>query len=240
MSAPDGRFALFDADDGGAIVLSGYRRTISLDGMGGDLAAVFCAFAAASARGEWLALAADYELGASLEPALAASASAGVPGLCGWVFARAQRHDAKGVRAFLDARLALLTEHQRVAGVAELRAALDADEHGACVARIRRAISDGECYQINLTFPLDGLAYGHPLALYACLRERQPVRYGAFLATPEKAILSFSPELFFERRGSRVVTRPMKGTAPRGATPQEDRLRRSELLGSARSVRRTS
>ena len=232
MSASDERFALFDADDGGAIVLSGYRRTISLEGMGGDLAAVFSAFAAASARGEWLALAADYELGASFEPVLAKAASSGVPGLYGWVFAQAQRLDAQGVRAFLEARLALLNEHQRVAGVAELRAALDAQEHGARVARIQRAIVDGECYQINLTFPLDGLAYGHPLALYARLRERQPVRYGAYLATPERTILSFSPELFFARQGRRVLARPMKGTAPRGVTAEEDAARRMALQAS--------
>ena len=111
MSASDDSFALFDTDDGGAIVLSGYLRTISLESMGGDLAAVFSAFAAVSERGEWLALAADYELGASFEPVLAMAASSGVPGLYGWVFARAQRLDAQGVRAFLGARLALLSEH---------------------------------------------------------------------------------------------------------------------------------
>ena len=89
-----------------------------------------------------------------------------------------------------------------------------------------------QCYQINLTFPLDGLAYGHPLALYARLRERQPVRYGAYLATPERTILSFSPELFFARQGRRVLARPMKGTAPRGVTAEEDAARRMALQAS--------
>ena len=228
MTAPDSYFALFDDDGGGAIVLSEYRRTISFDGSG-DPAAVFAAVEAASGQGEWLALAADYELGACFEPAVAALASSG---MYGWVFAEARHLDAKAVSIFLEEALDGLADNDRVAGVAELEAALGAAQHGRCVEQIRRWIADGECYQINLTFPLDGRLYGHPLALYARLRKRQPVRYGAYLSTPEKTVLSFSPELFFERRGDVVVTRPMKGTAPRGVTPAEDEALRVALLAS--------
>jgi para-aminobenzoate synthetase/4-amino-4-deoxychorismate lyase len=64
------------------------------------------------------------------------------------------------------------------------------------------------------------------------LRARQPVRYGGYLATPEETLLSFSPELFFERCGNRVLTRPMKGTAARGATPVADAAARAALLAS--------
>jgi para-aminobenzoate synthetase/4-amino-4-deoxychorismate lyase len=90
---------------------------------------------------------------------------------------------------------------------------------------------------------------GNVAALYAWLRSRQPVDYGAFLHwQPGRQILSFSPELFFriDERGShcggsregggrcggrRIVTRPMKGTAPRGRTTREDR-EIAEWLGS--------
>ena len=228
LTALDGDFALFDDDGGGAIVLSEYRRTISLD-QGGDPASLFSAFASASAQGEWVALAADYELGACFEPAVPQFAERG---LCGWVFARAQRFDAQVVAALLASRVAGLAENDRVAGVAELAAGLDGEQHRRCVEQIRRWIADGDCYQINLTFPLAGRLYGHPLALYSRLRERQPVRYGAYLSVPEKTVLSFSPELFFERRGDRVLARPMKGTAPRGATPAADEANRRALLAS--------
>jgi hypothetical protein len=66
------------------------------------------------------------------------------------------------------------------------------------------------------------------------LRERQPVRYGGYVAIGGETILSFSPELFFERRGSRVRTRPMKGTAPRGSSPQEDEESVLALFASAK------
>lgn len=236
MSGSANYFALFDSDDGGAIVLSDYRRTICLADHAGDVASTFAAFAAASASGGWLALAADYELAALLEPAVAPlfPQSRARSCLTAWVFGEARRLDAAGVRQFLADRLGDLAESERVAGVAELRAEMDAGRHGDCVAQIRRWIVDGECYQINLTFPLAGVLYGAPLALYARLRERQPVRYGGFLTVPGRTILSLSPELFFERRGRRVTTRPMKGTAPRGATPDDDSRRRAALLASAK------
>jgi para-aminobenzoate synthetase/4-amino-4-deoxychorismate lyase len=76
----------------------------------------------------------------------------------------------------------------------------------------------GDCYQVNFTFPLDGEAFGNPAALYQALRAAQPVRYGAFIAHAGGAILSRSPELFLERHGSTLASRPMKGTAPRTPT----------------------
>ena len=231
MTVVDDSFALFDADGGGAILLSDYRRTIQFDEDTGHLRGVFDVFEAASARNEWVALAADYALGACFEPALD-SLSLGRPTLRGRVFGRAQSLDASAVDAFLAMRLASVPEHERIAGVAELAPTLDASAHASRVGQIRRWIADGDCYQINLTFPLGFRLYGQPLALYARLRARQPVRYGAFISTPEETLLSFSPELFFERHGSRVVTRPMKGTAKRGTTPDADAAQRSALLAS--------
>lgn len=229
MTVVDDRFALFDADGGGALLLTGYRRTIEFDEDASHLKNVFEAFEEAVARNEWIAVAADYALGACFEPALE-SLDLGCPSLRGWVFGAARLLDAQAVGEFLNARLAAVSEHERIAGVAELVPALDASAHACKVAQIRRWIADGDCYQINLTFPLGFRFYGHPLALYARLRERQPVRYGAFISVPEETLLSFSPELFFERHGQRVVTRPMKGTARRETTPEADAAQRSALL----------
>ena len=231
MSA-GGYFALFDDDGGNALLLSDIRRSHQLDGAA-DPKALFATLEAATAAGEWVVLAADYALGASFEPSLARPPP-GRPVLRAWVFAKGRRLDARAVGAFLAERLAALPEHRRFAGIADLSSAVDAAKHGTQVREICRWIADGDCYQVNLTFPLTFQVYGDPLALYARLRERQPVRYGGYIFTAEETILSFSPELFFERRGSRVLTRPMKGTAARGATPQDDAAQRAGLLASAK------
>lgn len=232
---PQDCFALFDDDHGAARLLTGYRRSFSFcgNGDGATLDATFAAVESAASQGEWLALAADYELGALFEPAVR-RAPGKRPLLRGWVFGQSECLDAAGVAAFLGERLSRLPDEERVTGIAEIRPALDLDAYVAKVEQVLRWIAEGDCYQINLTFPLRFRYFGHPLALYAALRQRQPVRHGAFLSIPGDPLLSFSPELFFERHGRQVVTRPMKGTAPRGSTPGEDVENRRALLASAK------
>lgn len=227
----DGDFALFDADAGGALLLSGYAGELVFSSLD-DPCAAFAAIEAAS-RSEWLALCVDYEFGHRFQPGLA-SPPARRPLLRAFRFTRAERLDAAGVDDLLASKLAALDEDARVAGVAELRAGLAASEYAQAVERIRDWIRAGDCYQINFTFPVDFTLYGDPLALYTALRQRQPVRYGGLLAVGGESVLSFSPELFFAREGTRVVTRPMKGTAARGASAVEDAARRDALLSSAK------
>ncbi|HEX7864786.1 MAG TPA: aminodeoxychorismate synthase component I [Variovorax sp.] len=87
---------------------------------------------------------------------------------------------------------------------------------------IHRAISNGELYQLNYTAALHARFRGDAQALFLALRQAQPDGYTAFIDTGEEQVLSVSPELFFDWQGDRILTRPMKGTAPRGATPDED------------------
>lgn len=102
------------------------------------------------------------------------------------------------------------------------RAAFD-----AALESIHRAIANGVLYQVNFTAPLHGVLRGEPeggaaRALFAALQRAQPGGYAAFLYTGDEQLLSVSPELFFDWHKGRILTRPMKGTAPRGATPAED------------------
>ena len=103
------------------------------------------------------------------------------------------------------------------------------------IEAIQAAIAAGDCYQINLTAQLEGqLLQGSPLALYAALHRAQPGGYSAFLDMGGRQLLSVSPELFFDWDGSRLLARPMKGTAVRGATPEQDQAQADVLLSSAK------
>jgi len=98
------------------------------------------------------------------------------------------------------------------------------------IAAIHEWIRAGDVYQLNFTVPLSVRVDGSVAALYARLRTRQPVEYGAFVHWQQgQRILSFSPELFFrvdeEHGGRRITAKPMKGTAARGRTTREDRER---------------
>ena len=103
------------------------------------------------------------------------------------------------------------------------------DEYTPRMARVLEYIRAGDIYQANLTFPLTGNLQGEPLSLYAALRSAQPVGFGAYLQMSDATVLSLSPELMIRRSGDRLITRPMKGTSPRGSCVAEDQVRRRSL-----------
>jgi para-aminobenzoate synthetase / 4-amino-4-deoxychorismate lyase len=100
------------------------------------------------------------------------------------------------------------------------------------VARIREEIAAGRTYQVNLTARLTAQLDADPLALYESLRRAQGIGYHACLDIGDFIILSASPELFFELRGRRIRTRPMKGTRARGRFNEEDERAARELAAS--------
>lgn len=109
------------------------------------------------------------------------------------------------------------------------------EDYVQAVKRAQAYITAGDIYQVNLTQPFRVEPIADPWELYLALGRVQPVPYAAFLCLgAERCLLSGSPELFLRRRGARVTTRPMKGTAPRGRGPREDRIRRRELRASAK------
>lgn len=115
--------------------------------------------------------------------------------------------------------------------------AIPRDAYDAAVAAIRRGIGDGDVYQVNYTFPLHApFDAGEPAAraLYERIAADAHGRYGAYLDIGTHRLLSFSPELFFERRGAHLTCRPMKGTASRGRWPQEDGARAETLRESVK------
>ena len=100
------------------------------------------------------------------------------------------------------------------------------------IIRIHELIDAGDVYQVNLTVPFTAACDCDPLVLYERMRLAQGGRYAVFLDIGDARVLSASPELFFERRGDVVRTRPMKGTARRGLHPAADLAARAALLES--------
>jgi para-aminobenzoate synthetase/4-amino-4-deoxychorismate lyase len=106
------------------------------------------------------------------------------------------------------------------------------EEYEAAFAEIQRQLRAGESYQVNYTMALDAPFSGDAFALYQELTARSGAAYSAYINMGQRRVLSFSPELFFHRKGDHIETRPMKGTAPRGRTKAEDEIVRRKLLES--------
>src|SRR5579871_3127372 len=96
------------------------------------------------------------------------------------------------------------------------------DEYSAKIERIKNYIEAGDTYQVNFTDSVTAHTALSPAQAFAALSASQPVSYSALINLATRHILSLSPELFFRMTNSRIVTRPMKGTMPRGLDLTED------------------
>jgi para-aminobenzoate synthetase component 1 len=101
------------------------------------------------------------------------------------------------------------------------------------VARAKEYIAAGDIYQVNLAQRFELATADDPYAIYQRLRTLSPAPYGAYLDAGGFQILSSSPELFLRLDGQgRALTRPIKGTRPRGRTAAEDQRLSAELWAS--------
>jgi para-aminobenzoate synthetase/4-amino-4-deoxychorismate lyase len=119
-----------------------------------------------------------------------------------------------------------------IAQIGPLEPQLSPGGYGAAFTALQEAISAGDIYQANLTFPLAGSFRGDPLALYAALRPAAGAGYGGVVFDGSHWLLSCSPELFFAERDGAALVKPMKGTRPRGRDATEDAALAAELAAS--------
>jgi para-aminobenzoate synthetase component 1 len=109
-------------------------------------------------------------------------------------------------------------------------------QHAERVERIRRYIAEGDLFQANLTqkWWQEGQT-PDPFALFLRLQEVSPAPYSAYLRMGETHLLSSSPECFLTLDGEgRAMSRPIKGTARRGETPEQDAAIVAQLQASAK------
>jgi para-aminobenzoate synthetase/4-amino-4-deoxychorismate lyase len=110
----------------------------------------------------------------------------------------------------------------------------DHEAYIGAIAAIKSAIREGETYQVNFTGRLRGRLRGEPWDAFLGLAAAQQADYCAFINTRDFALVSASPELFFDLEGAHIACRPMKGTRPRGRWQEEDAALRERLLASAK------
>lgn len=247
---------------GEAKVLSGLRQRITARSSA-ELPAAFAAIQAAQSAGHWIALMLDYELGEWFEPALqpttrAAQAELPTPGgavqthlkprsrLTALVFDSVtiekpwslNHIERTAAKAKTEAGIEIVTEMEpgatTPASITSVTASLSQADYFDRIQTIKEWIAQGEVYQINSTFALNVSTQGCAQELYRQLANQHPSAHAAFIEDDDQTVLSFSPELFLQRRGTTLITRPMKGTAPRSSDPLEDQRLGQHLQASAK------
>lgn len=219
--APDLKkpFVLFDdarpADAAPARLYADPVEVVAAQGAS-NVSAALDRIAAAKKRGLHAAGFLSYEAGSALEPRLRALQHPGgaLPLLWFGLFRDYLEIPADDMPAWLPDPAGALVDAPRPC--------VTRAEYESALARVQGYISAGDIYQANLTFQAAVETLGHPLCVYAGLRQRARAGYGGVIFTGHDWLLSLSPELFFSLRQRRLTTRPMKGTAVRHGNATAD------------------
>ena len=112
-----------------------------------------------------------------------------------------------------------------------LRPRLPRAEYLRAVEAVREDILNGEVYELNLCqeFYAEGVQLD-PAEVFGRLNAASPAPFAGFIRWHEHYLLCASPERFVARRGARLWSQPIKGTARRGLTPADDEQQRQALL----------
>ena len=205
-----------------------------------DVAPALARVETAALEGRWAAGFVSYEAAPAFDPAFRVKESGPLPLLWFGIFERPAppekaepRVSPLGSPGALGSPVpAPMSPENAPFHLGEWSPDVDGPEYDRCIAVIRDGIRDGAVYQVNYTLRLRASFTGDPLVLHRRLCAAQGSSYSAYLDLGRFSILSASPELFFERRGSAITCRPMKGTARRGRWKEEDEEASRRLLAS--------
>jgi len=106
------------------------------------------------------------------------------------------------------------------------------DQYIQKVERAKAYIAAGDIFEVNLSQRFVAQVDAPPEDIYRRLRAASPSSHAAFLPWPNLAVMSSSPELFLQLTDGHVVTRPIKGTRPRGHDDASDLINRRALESS--------
>ncbi len=109
-----------------------------------------------------------------------------------------------------------------LSGLAGVTSNFERTDYLCAVQRAIDYINAGDCFQVNLSQRLLHRATLSPLELYDRLRRCNPAPFAGYFDLGDFVIASASPERFLRVEDGNVETRPIKGTRPRGSTPEDD------------------
>ena len=112
---------------------------------------------------------------------------------------------------------------------------VDRMQYEQAITKILTLIEAGDIYQANYTLRLRAPADEDPEALFLRMVQANDPRFGAYLDCGRFVVCSASPELLFELKGEQLTSRPMKGTAGRGLSQQQDLVHAQTLAASEKN-----
>lgn len=141
-----------------------------------------------------------------------------------------------------DVRRVLQGEHildqiSRIAAPAEnnkidfsLNPSITKEKYVKNIECIKNKIKEGDFYELNYSYPMEGIFNGDSFDLYCSMKKVNPVPFAAYLYTELFSICCSSPERFLKKSGNKILSEPIKGTSERSDIPEIDARHKQELL----------
>lgn len=105
----------------------------------------------------------------------------------------------------------------------KVQATLTQQEYVDSVKALQKHIQRGDIYEVNFCQEfMAAHASLHPVSVYEQLLKASPMPFATFLREGEKYALCSSPERYIKKTSAKIISQPIKGTAKRGTTPEED------------------
>jgi anthranilate synthase component 1 len=109
-------------------------------------------------------------------------------------------------------------------------------EFCSAVRKAKEYICAGDIFQVVLSQRFERPVYASPINLYRALRCINPSPYMTLVAYPDVILIGSSPEVMTQVKNGTCMVRPIAGTRPRGATPEEDAQLEKDLMADEKEL----
>lgn len=140
------------------------------------------------------------------------------------------RIDENGTEQLLGEKIEMDLKYERAGfSVNQVIPAISKERYIRAIETIKERIAEGEFYELNFSYPITAAFGGSSYELYRKMREINPVPFASYIEFEDLSVCCSSPERFLQKKGSRLISEPIKGTAARGKNRKEDDRYREEL-----------
>jgi anthranilate synthase component 1 len=130
----------------------------------------------------------------------------------------------------LKAPLSVTTERQHTSAEEAIQSNVTREAFCDSVRKAKEYICAGDIFQVVLSQRFERPVHASPINLYRALRCINPSPYMLLMKYPEFSLVGSSPEVMTQVKGDSCMLRPIAGTRPRGATPEEDQAYAEDLI----------
>lgn len=148
-----------------------------------------------------------------------------------------QGADTKDAREFVRSFQDQLN-HKAIGNISPFQARIPKNEYIAAVNQLKQHIQRGDIYEINFCqeyFSANNVIE-NPVGVYSTINQITRAPFSVYLQHNDFYTFCGSPERFIQKKGTKFFSQPIKGTAPRGKTPEEDEKLKQYLASNPKEI----